>query len=124
MEKKNSTGINIEGGGRHFVYGNEIVGYDTGVNIKDSTHNEVASNLILSEEVALLYEDLTNVIAASEITEEQKKTISQAIGDMRQATGKPSFGQKYKDFMATLADHMTVLGPVISPFLPRLASML
>lgn len=124
MEKNRSIGISIEGGGNNFISANKIVGFDTPIHIKDSTHNKVDSNLILSLEAAHLYDDLAKVIAASEIPEEQKRTIAQAIGEMRLATGQPSFAQKYKDFMATLADHMAVLGPVISPFLPGLASML
>lgn len=118
-----SRAIYIEGDGHNTVSGNTVIGYDEAVHIKGGVRNEVDSNFVLSLEAVKLYEGVTGAIAASELSEADKAPIFQAIAEMRDATGSPSFSQKYKDFVATLADHMAVLGPVISPFLAGLACL-
>ncbi|CAM3226904.1 hypothetical protein VINE108274_23045 [Vibrio neptunius] len=42
---------------------------------------------------------------------------------MRSTQGSESFKGHYQKFMSMLADHMQVLGPVVAPFLPALASV-
>jgi hypothetical protein len=39
---------------------------------------------------------------------------------MKEAAGKPSFKDRYKEFMAQAANHMTIL----TPFLPMLTNLL
>jgi hypothetical protein len=58
---------------------------------------------------------------------EDAKLISELVRQieaLRSSKDTPSFGEHYINFMATLADHITVLGPIISPYLPALSAFL
>lgn len=46
--------------------------------------------------------------------------LTKAASEMKAAHGKPTFLQRYKDFMALTADHLGVLGPI----LPMLSTLL
>jgi hypothetical protein len=54
--------------------------------------------------------------------------ISQAaessVEEMRSSLGQNGFKSHYLKFMAILADHMQVLGPIIAPYLPALSAMM
>jgi hypothetical protein len=39
---------------------------------------------------------------------------------LKAAEGKPTFGERYREFVASAADHMTLL----APFLPALTALL
>ncbi|EGQ8221406.1 TPA: hypothetical protein ACF37V_000809 [Vibrio parahaemolyticus] len=54
---------------------------------------------------------------------ELTEPLSQTVEDMRSTQGSESFKGHYQKFMSLLADHMQVLGPVVAPFLPALASV-
>ncbi|KAA1153799.1 hypothetical protein EU510_08390 [Pseudoalteromonas sp. FUC4] len=45
------------------------------------------------------------------------------IEEMRSSQGTQSFKEHYQHFMSLLSNHMTVLGPVVAPFLPALAAI-
>lgn len=45
------------------------------------------------------------------------------IEEMRSSQGTDSFKQHYQHFMSLLSNHMTVLGPIVAPFLPALAAI-
>ncbi len=113
MEKPDSKGIYIEGGNKNIARNNTIIGYNTGVQIKGGSYNTAESNLVISPEAAKIYADSENAILISEIPENKKEIIIQALREMRQSTGKPSFLQKYKDFIATISDHISIIGPVV-----------
>lgn len=55
-----------------------------------------------------------------EISEPAKGPLLKAVAGMNEAVGKPSFKDRYKEFMTQAANHMTVL----SPFLPMLTGLL
>jgi len=50
--------------------------------------------------------------------------ICKDVEEMRITQGTQSFKIHYQHFMSVLADHMQVLGPVVAPFLPSLASLM
>ncbi len=49
--------------------------------------------------------------------------LESIVEEMRSTHGTESFKDNYQKFMSVLADHMQVLGPVVAPFLPALASL-
>lgn len=49
-----------------------------------------------------------------------KSNIVEQLSALESAQGTPSFTQRYVQFVGTIADHLTLLGP----FLPRLAQLL
>jgi hypothetical protein len=55
-----------------------------------------------------------------EVPEPEKSHLLRAVGGMKEAAGKPSFKDRYKEFMAQAANHMTIL----TPFLPMLTNLL
>lgn len=124
MNRPISKGIVISGGHRNVAYGNTVVGFDTGVHIEGGTENVADSNLVISRETAQLYAHLAAAIEKSDLPISEVSRLSKALAAMRQSTGQPSFAQRYKDFMALLADHMQVLGPAVMPLLPGLAALL
>lgn len=81
--------------------------------------SDFEQNATISENSELfnkLLEALSNVGATEEITG--------VVEDMRDSRDASSFSSHYKKFMAILADHMQVYGPVVAPFLPALAVMM
>ncbi|MDY3571625.1 hypothetical protein [Enterobacter hormaechei] len=74
------------------------------------THAEVFSQLL----------DALRSIGDESVT----KTITATVENMRAAKDKPSFLAHYTQFTSLLADHVQILGPVVTPFLPMLAKML
>lgn len=45
------------------------------------------------------------------------------VEEMRSSQGTQSFKEHYQHFMSLLSNHITVLGPVVAPFLPALAAI-
>ncbi len=50
--------------------------------------------------------------------------LSESIEEMRYAQGTNKFKIHYKNFMSLLSDHIQVLGPIVAPYLPTLATLL
>lgn len=124
MNEPVSKGIVISGGHGNVAYGNTVVGFDTGVHIEGGSANIADSNIIISADASRLYAQLAAVIEKSALPQSESKRLTQALAAMHQSTGQPSFAQRYKDFMAILADHIQVLGPAVMPLLPGLAALL
>ncbi|AUV54229.1 hypothetical protein B1209_17100 [Raoultella planticola] len=51
------------------------------------------------------------------------KAMSAIVEEMKAAKDSTNFKSHYKNFISLLADHMQVLGPVVSPFLPALTAL-
>lgn len=49
--------------------------------------------------------------------------ICNNVEELRATQGTSNFKSHYKNFMSLLADHMQVVGPVVAPFLPILATI-
>lgn len=67
--------------------------------------------------------NLLEAIKSANIQPHASKPLEDVVVKMQETQGTSSFGQHYKTFMSILADHMQVLGPVVAPYLPALASM-
>jgi hypothetical protein len=71
-----------------------------------------------------VFDKLIQLIRQSKEETEVKEKFLSSIDDMRSNVGKTSFKDSYLKFMSILADHIQVLGPLISPFLPALFNMI
>ena len=50
--------------------------------------------------------------------------VQSSIKEMEAHYGMPSFNEQYQSFMSTLSNHITVLGPLVAPFIPALSQLL
>lgn len=72
---------------------------------------------------AEVFASLLNALEAARLPPPIQTEARAAIEELRAASGTAGFKDRYTRFMAVLADHMQVLGPVVAPFLPALAAM-
>ena len=91
-----------------------------GQNSRINIHSVDNSNNIISVDQDKLYADLRQVIAENVNNKTEREEFLKKITELEQVTGTKSFQEKYKEFMALAANHMTI----IAPFLPALAQML
>ena len=70
-----------------------------------------------------LFSQLIDTLKFIEDSELRENLIS-SVEEMRSTQGTEKFKDEYKKFMSLLADHMQVLGPVVTPYLPALAEIL
>ena len=75
-----------------------------------------SSNMIFSQ----MLDAVSNTSAGPEIIDK----MTSLIEEMRGSRGTKDFKTHYESFVAALADHMQILGPVVGPFLPALTQML
>ena len=81
-----------------------------------STDNSV--NISLSANDEKLFETLIQLAEALP----NKKEVIQAVKDMKQEAGKPSFVEKYNTFIQSVANHITIFAlfiPALTAFLTR-----
>lgn len=83
------------------------------------TFEQYASNTNVDEELFSKLLDALNTLNDRDLTAPLVETVEH----MRVSQGSDSFKGHYQKFMSLLADHMQVLGPVVAPFLPALASI-
>ncbi|WP_194435180.1 hypothetical protein [Vibrio fluminensis] len=67
-----------------------------------------------------LIEDLRKV---KDQLQEAEQVIN-LVGEMQQARGTDNYRVKYTSFMSILSNHMTVLGPIVGPYLDGLTKLL
>lgn len=67
-----------------------------------------------------IFIQLQDAISKSTIPQIEREQLIRNIGEMSETHGKPSFMEKYKDFIQNAANHMSV----VSPFIPALSGLL
>lgn len=70
-----------------------------------------------------MFARLLDALTAANLPKPLQTQVCGAVEELREASGSPSFKEKYHRFMGILADHMQVLGPVVAPYLAPLAAM-
>jgi len=78
----------------------------------------------LKEGDAKLFAEILNALSKSGVEDKVFKKASEAIEEMRDSDSPESFKKSYLQFMSTLADHVQVLGPILTPYLPALSALL
>jgi hypothetical protein len=98
----------------HIVY--NLIGPNTRVNIQSSD----SSTNIVNVETSALFEALRQSLAGSISDHALRQRLREAVDAMQASAGTRSFSERYKDFIALAADHVTVF----APFLPALTQLL
>ena len=93
-----------------------VQGENARVNV-NSTDNSVNVVMESKEE---FFSTLQQRIESGVPEGDERRNILDALTVLRESHGKPSFAQRYTDFMAAAANHITV----IVPFIPALTEML
>ncbi len=76
----------------------------------------------INVEIPEVFDQLLEAIMSSE--SEDIDNVTASVQEMKDSYGTASFKDRYQSFMAIMANHMTVLGPVVMPFLPALAALI
>ena len=95
---------------------NNLIGPNTRVNIQSSD----SSTNVVSVESAVLFDNLREAIQKSSLDSTVARQLIQNVNAMQPAVGTKTFGERYKEFIAVAADHMTL----VAPFLPALRQLL
>lgn len=91
-----------------------------GDNARWNTNSNDNSVNIITRSSEEIFADLRERIA-SEIPEgNERRKIVESLTALQESHGKPSFAHRYTEFIATAANHVTV----IAPFIPALTQML
>lgn len=90
-----------------------INGYNAKVNI--NSHDESTNSININPEE--VFDKLLDLI---KINVQNYDELVNLLIEMRNAIGKPSFLQKYQSFIATAANHVSI----IAPFIPALTQMI
>jgi len=105
----------------HQIFNTYISGNVANVATGSSDFKQKVNNSNINKE---LFDDIIEALSKSEIEQELLTNLSSIIEDMRTNQGTIEFKDSYKNFMSALSDHMQVLGPIISPFLPALSKFI
>jgi len=98
----------------HIVY--NLIGPNSRVNIQSSD----SSTNIVNVETSALFEALRKTLDGSIADQALQHRLRETINAMQASAGTRSFSERYKDFIALAADHVTVF----APFLPALTQLL
>jgi hypothetical protein len=79
-----------------------------------------SSTNVVSQTPAELFDAIRCAIQTSVPAGKERQDLLAATAGLEQESGKPTFGQRYAQFMAIAANHMEVL----MPFIPALTQML
>ena len=71
-----------------------------------------------------VFEQMLSALSNATADRDLIKSVSEIVEEMRDAKESSSFKEIYQKFMGVLADHIQVLGPVLSPYLAGLATIL
>jgi len=70
-----------------------------------------------------LFGEILRVVRNAGFEREGLEKMVAVVESMQRSYGTGGFGDTYRQFMATLADHIQVFGPILAPFLPALANL-
>ena len=93
-----------------------LIGPNTRVNMQSSD----SSTNVVNVESAVLFDNLREAIQKSSLDSTVARQLIQNVKAMQSAVGTKTFGERYKEFIAVAADHMTL----VAPFLPALTQLL
>ena len=93
-----------------------LIGPNARVNIQSSD----SSTNVVSVESAVLFDNLREAIRKSSLDSTIAGQLIQNVRAMQSAVGTKTFAERYKEFIAVAADHMTL----VAPFLPALTQLL
>jgi hypothetical protein len=78
----------------------------------------------LKEGNAKLFSEILTTLSKSSADRKIVRRALEAVEEMRDSDSAENFKKSYLKFMSVLADHVQVLGPVLTPYLPALSALL
>ncbi len=109
----------------------DLYKHENGIPVNTKTSNIFISNVSGSnisvessnvnqqiESAEAIFADLMAAIDAADI--DQKEALKESVEEMKNTQGSSGFGAAYKRFMASAANHMTI----VAPFIPALSALL
>jgi len=93
-----------------------LIGANTRVNIqsRDASHN------VVSITPGNLFEEMRSALASSIEDAAERERLLKTVSDLERTRATPDYTERYVQFVAAAANHMTVL----QPFMPALAQLL
>jgi hypothetical protein len=82
--------------------------------------NDYSTNITSTKQEIAVFNQLREKINESDIPATKKEILTQSVNQLEESVGKPNFIEKYQQFVATAADHIGLLGPL----LPELTKLL
>ncbi|UYY98730.1 hypothetical protein OJ967_25860 [Peribacillus frigoritolerans] len=83
-----------------------------------STDN--STNVVSTKKEIVVFNQLREKITELDIPSAEKEKLISEVNGLEESVGKPSFIQRYQQFVATAADHLALFGPL----LPELSKLL
>lgn len=84
----------------------------------------VRQHAAITEHNAELFDALLSALSKAQADASVVGRLSGVVEEMRRTQGSDGFKAQYQIFMAGLADHIQVFGPLVLPYLPALAALL
>lgn len=100
--------------------GKQVIYNLIGPNARVNVHSVDASTNLVDVKPDELFETIRKSIRELVADDCLARRLLQKVDEMDQMRGTPTFLEKYRDFVALAADHITVL----APFIPALSQML
>lgn len=92
----------------------------TGENARVNFQSSDNSVNISESSFSATFEPIRVAIEEADIQDDEKTSMLHSLGQLESSAGGSSFTDRYKEFLSTSANHMTIL----APFLPSLALLL
>lgn len=105
----------------HQIFNTYITGDVQNVATGSSDFKQESHNSNMNKEV---FDEIINVLSKSTVEQELVTSLTTIVEDMKISQGTNEFKENYQKFMSSLSDHMTVIGPIIAPYLPILAKFI
>ena len=93
-----------------------LIGTNARVNIRSTD----SSTNVVNVDATVLFDNLRGAIETAIVDMELRETLMRCVGKMEAAAGTQTFADRYKEFIALAADHISVFGR----FLPALTQFL
>lgn len=91
-----------------------------GANARVNIQSHDQSTNVVNVSATDLFNELRKALSEKVLDEAHCKELIRKVAELESTEGSPSYVEKYKEFMALAADHVTV----IAPFIPALAQLL
>ncbi|HEB4090221.1 TPA: hypothetical protein RZ058_001057 [Enterobacter cloacae] len=110
---KITCGIRIDGGVGNTFENIRIGGFDVGIQGKGAINNSFRDIHMISARGLEIIASIQSEIKSLQINQNLKEEISNSLTDLINSKDKNSAMDKYTNLMSSLADHVTVLTPVL-----------
>ncbi len=101
------------------IFNTHISGDAQNVSIGGNHVQQHATNTNANAELFTALIDALKPIEDSKL----RDTLTSSVEEMRSTQGTASFKAHYEKFISLFADHIQVLGPIVAPYLPALATI-